>query len=105
MTDKPQPPWRPLSRLPLFTTMIDEAVAEAQTMPGDVQTGWPKRPEAAYLDICRNKRGPVAGLIACQDAVFGGVVTPFALYTVPREIPISRAIRMASRSMVGVRPR
>jgi len=39
MTDKPQPPWQPLSRLPLFTTMIDEAVAEAQTMLGDVQTG------------------------------------------------------------------
>ncbi|MCY4008011.1 MAG: MGMT family protein [Rhodobacteraceae bacterium] len=39
MTDTPQPPWQPLSRLPLFTTMIDEAVIEAQAMLGTVQTG------------------------------------------------------------------
>ncbi len=39
MTDKPTPNWQPLSRLPLFATMIDEAVAEAQAMLGNVQAG------------------------------------------------------------------
>ena len=39
MTDKPTPNWQPLSRLPLFATMIDEAVAEAQAMLGNVQVG------------------------------------------------------------------
>ncbi len=39
MTDTPTPNWQPLSRLPLFTTMIDEAVAAAQAMLGNVQAG------------------------------------------------------------------
>ncbi|MCY4260382.1 MAG: hypothetical protein OXC91_08985 [Rhodobacteraceae bacterium] len=39
MTDTPAHPWQPLSRLPLLTTMIDEAVAAAQTMLGNVQAG------------------------------------------------------------------
>ena len=39
MTRTPTPNWQPLSRLPLFTTMIDEAVVEAQAMLGNVQTG------------------------------------------------------------------
>ncbi len=39
MTDTRTPQWQPLSRLPMFTTMIDEAGAEARAMLENVQAG------------------------------------------------------------------
>ncbi len=80
MTDTPTPNWQPLSRLPLFTTMIDEAVVrrggESAKPPGYYGLNAPK---LHIWTSARTERGHMAGVTTCQDVVLGGVTAFLAV--------------------------